>query len=239
MIDIHNHILFEIDDGAKSIEQSLEMCRDAYENGIDKIVLTPHFLSYGDIDEFVDERNEKIFELHNMLKAENIPVKLFSGAEIFLNDNVFSAESLDALTLGSSKYILCEFPLGPFNINRVPDWIDELLDRGYVPVVAHPERYYEFHRNLFIIDELLDRDVVFQVNFDSLIGNNGRSAQMMSVDMVERGIAKLIGTDAHHPIHRHNRIKEKAEYLPDEITEEMLIECMLTNPNKILHNKEL
>ncbi len=239
MIDIHNHILFDIDDGAKSIEQSLEMCRDAYKNGIDKIILTPHFLSYNNIDEFVDEREEKIFELRNVLRAENIPVKLFSGSEVFLNDNVFSADSLDGLTLGDSKYILCEFPLGPFNVNRVTAWIDELIDRGYAPVVAHPERYYEFHRNLFIIDELIDRDVIFQVNFDSLIGNNGRSAQMMSVDMVERGIAKLIGTDAHHPIHRHNRIKEKAEHLPEEITDEMLIECMLTNPNRILSNKDI
>lgn len=239
MIDIHNHILFDIDDGAKTIEDSLQMCRDAHANGIDKIVLTPHFVNYKNIDDFVEERNEKIFELRNMLKAENIPVKLYSGAELFLNDNIFAADSLDDLTLGDSRYILCEFPLGPFNVSRVPEWIDELIDRGYVPVVAHPERYYEFHRNLFIIDELIDREVVFQVNFDSLTGLNGNSAQMMSLDMVERGIAKLIGTDAHHPIYRHNRIKEKIENLPEDITIDMLKECMQINPQKILENKDI
>ncbi len=239
MIDIHNHILFDIDDGAKTIESSLQMCRDAYENGIDKIVLTPHFVNYNNIDDFVEVRNEKIFELRNVLKAENIPVKLYSGAELFLNDSIFNAENLDDLTLGNSRYILCEFPLGPFNVSRVPDWIDELIDRGYVPVIAHPERYYEFHRNLFIIDELIDRDVVFQVNLDSLTGHNGSSAQMMSVDMIERGIAKLIGTDAHHPIYRHNRIREKFEDLPKDITEEMLEECMKINPQRILENKDI
>lgn len=239
MIDIHNHILFDIDDGARTIESSVQMCRDAYENGIDKIVLTPHFTQYRNIDDFVEERDSKIFELKKALKEENIPVKLYSGAELFLNDHIFVADNLDDLTLGESRYILCEFPLGPFNVKRVPDWIDELIDRGYIPVVAHPERYYELHRNLYMIDELIDRDVVFQINLDSIIGLNGRSAQMMAVDMLERGIATLIGTDAHHPIHRHNKVKEKFEDLPEEITEEIIEECMEINPQKILENKEI
>ena len=157
MIDIHNHILFDIDDGAKTIEASVQMCRDAYKNGIEHIVLTPHFVNFSDVENFIEERDSRIFELRNMLNAERIPVKLYAGAELYLSDGVFSADNLDELTLGNSKYILCEFPLGPFNINRVPEWIDELIDRGYVPVIAHPERYHEFHRNLFIIDELIDR----------------------------------------------------------------------------------
>lgn len=239
MIDIHNHILFDIDDGAKTIEASLQMCRDAYKNGIEHIVLTPHFVKFSDIESFVEARDNKIFELRNILRAERIPVNLYTGAELYLSDGVFNADNLDELTLGNSKYILCEFPLGPFNINRVPEWIDELIDRGYVPVIAHPERYHEFHRNLFIIDELIDRDVVFQVNLDSVIGLNGRSAQAMSVDMLERGIAKLIGTDAHHPIYRHNKIKEKFADLPEEITEEIIIKCMRTNPKRILENRNI
>jgi protein-tyrosine phosphatase len=239
MIDIHNHILFDIDDGAKNIEASVQMCRDAYENGIEHIVLTPHFVKFSDIENFLEERDNKIFELRNILRAERIHVKLYSGAELYLSDGVFNADNLDELTLGNSRYILCEFPLGPFNINHVPEWIDELIDRGYVPVIAHPERYREFHRNLFIIDELIDRDVVFQVNLDSVIGLNGRSAQAMSVDMLERGIAKLIGTDAHHPIYRHNKIKEKFADLPEEITEEIITECMKINPKRILENRNI
>ena len=239
MIDIHNHILFDIDDGAESLEDSVQMCRDAFDNGITQIVLTPHFIDYKYIDAFVDDRDSRITELNNALIEENIPVKLYSGAELFLNDEVFMADNLNELTLGNSKYMLCEFPLGPFDVTRVTKWIDELIDRGYVPVVAHPERYFEFHRNLYIIDELIDRDVVFQVNIDSLIGNNGEAPQMMAIDMVERCIAKVIGTDAHHPIYRHNRIKEKFEDLPEEITEEMLEECMLINPRKILDNKDI
>lgn len=239
MIDIHNHILFDIDDGAKTIEASVQMCRDAYENGIEHIVLTPHFVKFSDIENFVEERDNRIFELRNMLRAERIPVKLYAGAELYLSDGVLNADNLDELTLGNSKYILCEFPLGPFNINRVTEWIDEIIERGYVPVIAHPERYHEFHRNLFIIDELIDRDVVFQVNLDSVIGLNGRSAQGMSVDMLERGIAKLIGTDAHHPIYRHNKIKEKFADLPEEITEEIITECMKINPKRILENRNI
>ncbi len=239
MIDIHNHILFDIDDGARTIEASVQMCRDACENGIDTIVLTPHFMQYNNIDDFVEERSERVYELCNFLKAENVNVKIIEGAELFLTDGVFTADNLDDLTLGESKYILCEFPLGPFNINRATEWVDELIDRGYVPVIAHPERYYEFHRNPFLIEELIDREVVFQVNLDSLIGLNGKSAQLMGIDMVEDGIAKLIGTDAHHPIYRHNRVKEKFEDLPEEITEEIISKCMSENPKKLLQNKDI
>lgn len=239
MTDIHNHILFDIDDGSPDIDTSIEMCRDAYENGYKTLVLTPHFANYKRIDDFLDERDSKIGELQHLLNVEKIPVSLKSGAELFLSDGIFAADNLDGLTINNSRYILCEFPLGPFNIKRGLEWIDELIDRGYVPILAHPERYIEIHRNLFIIDELLDRNVIFQVNIDSLIGKNGSKAQMLSVDLVSRGLAQLIGTDAHDLKFRHTRTKERIPQLPFEISRERLTECMKTNPEKILNDEEI
>jgi len=239
MVDIHNHILYGIDDGAEDIDVSIQMCRDAYDNGFKAIVVTPHFIDYNDIDYFVENRNAKIKKLRDALAKEEIPLKVCSGAEIYLTDEILEADNLDDLTINHSRYILCEFSLGPFDASRVPLWFDELIDRGYIPILAHPERYYTFHRDFQLIDELLERDVIFQVNFDSLTGRNGEKPQMMGVDMVCRGIAQLIGTDAHNLNFRNNRIKEKMDYLPDEITEEMLEDCLVKNPRLILKDMDI
>lgn len=239
MIDIHNHILFDIDDGSPDIDTSVEMCRDAYENGYRTIVVTPHFTDYNHIDDFVNERDYKIEELKRVLNIEDIPLSVKSGAELFLSDGIFRADSLDDLAINNSRYMLCEFPLGPFNINRALLWIDELIDRGYTPILAHPERYVEIHRNLHIIDELLDRDVVFQVNIDSLIGKNGPMAQKLSVDFVCRDFAQLIGTDAHDLKYRHTRTKERIRELPYEIDHDVFIKCVKTNPQKVLNDEEI
>lgn len=239
MIDIHNHILFDIDDGAEDLDTCVEMCVDAYKNGYTAIAVTPHFFKYNRLNAFVEERDEKVNILREILRNEEIELLVFKGAELFLSDEIFDAENLDALTINRSRYMLCEFPLGPFNVERVPHWVDELITRGYTPIIAHPERYVEFHRNFHIIDELIDRDVIFQVNIDSLTGKNGEEPQNMAIDMVRRRIAKLIATDAHDLRYRHTRIKEKLTEIPDVITEEMIEDCMQINPDKILKNQEI
>lgn len=239
MIDIHSHILFNIDDGAETLEDSVRLCRDAADNGVKLITATPHFFDYSHIRSFVSERNHKISVLREILDEEDIPISVAAGSELFLNDKVFSAGDLDALTINGSRYMLCEFPLGPFDIDRAPLWIDELISRGYTPIVAHPERYIEFHRNLYIIDELLDREVVFQVNIDSLTGKNGEEPQKMAVDMVMRKIALLIGSDAHDTEYRHTRLREKFKDLPECIDERILLDCMDKNAKAILKNEEI
>ncbi|MBR5544930.1 MAG: hypothetical protein IKU66_05590 [Clostridia bacterium] len=239
MIDIHNHILFNIDDGARDLDTSVEMCRDAYENGYNTVVVTPHFTDYNHIDEFLDQRDYKVEKLRETLEKENIPLKILCGAELFLSDSIHKAGNLDDLAINNSRYMLCEFPLGPFNIKRGLLWIDELTDRGYTPILAHPERYYEIHRNLNVIDELLDRDVIFQVNIDSLIGKNGSTAQELSIDLVCRGFADLVGTDAHDLKHRHTRVKERIRELPYEIDHDVFMKCVTTNPQKVIDDEEI
>lgn len=239
MIDIHSHVLFDIDDGSEDLETSIEMCRDAYKNGCEALFLTPHFFDFKSLSFFVKERDSKIEILREALEDENIPLKLYAGAEIFLSDKIFSADNLDDLTLNNSRYLLCEMPLGPFDTRHVLMWFDEIIDRGYIPVLAHPERYYEFHRNYDLIDELLDRDVIFQVNIDSLTGKNGAKAQGMAVDMICRKIAFLMASDAHETDYRHTRLKEKIREMPEEITEELIDACLNINPNKILNNQEI
>lgn len=240
MVDIHCHILYDIDDGAKTLDESVKMCRDAYQNGYKAVVATPHFTDgchY--IDSFVRERNYKASRLREELKDEGIPLVVATGAELYLNDDIFAADGLDKLTINNSRYMLCEFPLGPFDLEQAPLWIGQLVSYGYIPILAHPERYMEFYRYPPIIDDVLDRGALFQVNIDSILGFNGEPAQQMAIDMVQRRIALFIGSDAHDPVHRHNKFKEKLNHIPRDITNEMLIECMSNMPRKVLKNKDI
>ncbi len=239
MIDIHSHVLFDIDDGAEDLDTSVDMCMDAYENGCRTLLLTPHFIDYKNIEDFVNERDEKIRILRKILSAEGIPLNLLSGAELFLNDKIFRAPNLDKLTINGTSYMLCEMPLVPFNTRHVTMWFNELIKRGYKPILAHPERYYEFHRDYTLIDDLIQLGVLFQVNLDSLIGVNGPDAQGMGIDMVRRNIAQFIASDAHDLVFRHTRLMEKIDYIPGEIDEDLIEKCFITNPKKIIENQPI
>ncbi len=239
MIDIHSHVLFDIDDGAEDLDTSVDMCMDAYKNGCRTLVLTPHFIDYKNIDDFIKERDEKIRILRKILSTEGIPLKLLSGAELFLSDKIFHAPNLDKLTINGTKYILCEMPLGSFNTRHVTMWFNELIKRGYKPILAHPERYYEFHQDYTLIDDLIQLGVLFQVNLDSLIGANGPDAQGMGIDMICRNIAHFIASDAHDLIFRHTRLMEKIDYIPGDIDENLIEKCLVTNPGKIIENQPI
>ena len=215
MIDIHSHVLFDMDDGAEDIETSIELCRDSYMNGCDFLALTPHFFEYSYIEDFIEERDMRITLLREALAKENIPLEVLPGAELFLSDRVFGADNLDELTINGTKYMLCEMSLLPFDTKNVTRWFDEL------------------------IDQLIERGIIFQVNIDSLIGENGPEAQEMSIDMIRRGIAQLIASDAHDLEFRHTRLIEKLNELPDIITEEQVERCLIHNPEKIINNEDI
>ena len=239
MIDIHSHVLYGIDDGAHDIEESVEMCRDAYENGCKTLVLTPHFFDFKHLHGFIKERNYKIEKLKMALEEEDIPLKLLAGAELFLSNKIFTAENLDDLTINDSRYMLCEMPLGPFRTDNVLMWFDELLDRGYTPILAHPERYLVFHEDFSLIDEILERPILLQVNIDSLRGKNGRAPQEMALDMINRKFATLIASDAHEPVFRHTRLNEKLEDLPEEVTADDIHLCLEKTPLKVINNQDI
>lgn len=239
MIDIHSHILFGMDDGAQTPEESLELCRKARGGGVRIVVCTPHFTDYPLISDFARERDERLGELSDMLDKNGVELSLAAGAELFLSDDIFSCGDLDALTLNGSSYMLCEFPLGPFNIRRAPLWIEELTERGYIPVVAHPERYYEFYGHPTIIDELLDFGVIFQVNFDSLLGANGEAAKASAAKLVVSGKAQLIAGDSHDSLYRPPVNKALFAELDAEITDRILKRCLISNPKAVLSDKKI
>ena len=226
MIDIHSHILNNIDDGARDLETAVRMCRVAKENGIDRIVATPHVRTMDDVAAFTEKRDDRIRILRESLSEEGIDVAIFPGAEVFVDDDIFFANDLTRLTINSSRYLLVEFSFRNLRLRRIYEYLDEIVKLGLVPIIAHPERYEYFQEDYEAVNSLAKNGVLFQLNAASLASLDGRREFELAYSMAYNGLASFIGTDAHSPVHRPNNLAQMMKYFPADISEHKL-EAML------------
>lgn len=237
MIDIHCHILPGIDDGARDITESAEMINTARLNKIDAIIATPHFTDFDKIEDFLFNRYEAVQSFEEMLESfDNKPAVAY-GAEVFLDNKVFTAGNLDELTLNGSRYMLCEYTLEPFVSEKAVIYAEEICARGYIPIIAHPERYISFAQNPTVVNRLWDMGCKFQVNASSLAGAGGEDMRRFTEDLILKGFADFIATDAHSHKIRNNRILEKMEDFPESISEDMLKYLLENAPLRVLKDE--
>lgn len=239
MIDLHCHLLWEMDDGAASMEKTIALCRSAVKNGIRIIVATPHLTDLELTDDFLYERNRRIADLNGYLDAKKMPLKVCGGAEVYLDNHIFEAESLDEVTINRSKYMLCEYSLQPFEPERAVLFAEEILERGLTPIIAHPERYPTFHRYPTIPRELREMGALLQVNADSLAGLLGKEIQEFAKNLLLDGTADILATDAHDPQHRGNAFLQLQAQFPPEISKELVYWATWIAPQYVLRNADL
>lgn len=239
MIDIHCHILPEMDDGAVSYDEAFGMIKNAQKNKIDVVIATPHFTDYDKIEDFVYERNERAVLLNKMIKEFDLKVTIGCGAELYLDSKIFTAGDLSELTVNKSQYMLCEYSLKPFDTEKAVIYAEELLSRGYVPIIAHPERYISFFQDTDIVNELWDMGCRFQVNASSLAGHGGETMRDFADELVLRGFVDFIATDAHASNGRSNKLLKRINEFSEEITDEMLNYLTETAPLKVLKKEKL
>ncbi len=198
MIDFHNHILPNIDDGSKSLNMSIEMLTEARAQGITDVVNTVHFQHpkfEGKEISFKLIRN-KISMLENELKKRRIPIKIHIGAEVFYLPNLLSLKDEPLATFGHGKYMLIEF-----QTNFIPDKHRETLFnlkmKGVTPIIAHPERYHSVQKDINLVYDWLNAGCIIQVDAGSLLGLMGKSAQEASHIILKQHWCQVIGSDAH------------------------------------------
>lgn len=218
MIDIHCHILNEIDDGARDLETAIRMCHMAEMNGIKHIVATPHTNTVDNINRFVEVRDERLETLRKHIAQRGIDVKLYPGAEVFVDDDIFFANDLKRLTINSSRYILIEFNFRNLKIRKIYDYLNEIINAGLVPIIAHPERYEFFQFDYDAVNSLAKNGVIFQINASSLASLDGLQEFELAYSMAYNGLASFIGTDAHSLTHRANNLSEMMRYFPPDIS---------------------
>lgn len=198
--DIHAHWLPGIDDGAKNIEESLEIIKYLHSLGFEKLVATPHVMSdfYNNSTASI---NEKLELVKNAIHKTTLNIELFAAAEYNLDEEfVKRIAEKDLLTLPNSNIVLFELSYinAPNNLKKV---VKDLFVKGYQPLLAHPERYPYYASDIPIYEELKDMGVQMQINLMSLSGHYGPQAKHIAKYLIEKNWVDFIGTDIHKKTH--------------------------------------
>ena len=233
MIDIHCHLLPGIDDGAKSLQVALAMARIAESDGISDMVCTPHIYP-GMYENEASGIRQAVVSLQARLDAEGVAIRLHSGADAHLTPELGDGVASGRVpTLAGSRYLLLEPPhhVAP---PRFEATVFDLMARGLVPVITHPERlsWVESHYDLF--ERLADRGCWMQITAGALTGRFGRRVRYWGDRFVSEGRAHVLATDAHSPDHRPPLLHEArvaAERLVGAMEATHLVE---TRPSAIL-----
>ena len=198
MTDIHSHIIYDVDDGSSSQKESIELIKKLSEAGFSNIIMTPHYIEGSEYCSYNPEKLEKLEVLRNLVKENNIPVNLYLGNEVFINDNIVNDIKENRIyTLNNSKYLLFELPFHNQILN-LADIIYEIKIQGYIPILAHPERYSYFQDDYDMVDNLREEGLLFQANYASILGYYGKSAEKLLKYMLKNEYVDFLGTDIHH-----------------------------------------
>lgn len=199
MIDMHNHILYGIDDGCKTIEESIETIKKMKKIGFNNIVLTPHYIEDSSFNANNNLKLQKLEILKEELLKNNIDVNLFLGNEIFINESINELIiNKEIRSINNTRYILIELPFNNQILN-LDDYLYELKLKGYKIIIAHPERYTYFKDNYEEARKLYDSGVLFQVNYGSIIGQYGSSSLKLVKKLLKDDMVDFISTDIHKP----------------------------------------
>ncbi len=214
MIDLHSHILPGVDDGPATMKESLEVARRAAEDGVRVIAATPHVRSDYPTDPATMER--LVAELRHAVREAGIPLDVRPGGEVAIDwlDRL-AVDDLPRFGLGGSPhYLLLEFPYTGWPLS-LHEWVFRLVTREIVPVIAHPERNAEVQGNPEGLRPLVDAGALVQVTAASLDGRTGRSSQSTGFELIRRGLAHVLASDAHAPSVRDGGLSDAVEALGD------------------------
>lgn len=237
-VDIHSHVLWDIDDGAKDVDETIDLCDMAWHSGTRDLFVTPHLIYWHSSEDLLDERDWKCEKLSEILEDEDIGIRIHKGFEILCDDEIFEIKYFKPYTLCGSRYILIEFDFFKTSVEDVVAWCSYLITCGLVPIIAHPERYQFFHVEEKIIDKLSQMGVLFQVNSGSAAGMFGSRVKMFAEKMINRGYADFIGSDAHDLVMRNTDMAFCLEGY-DDVDAECLKKIIAINPLKIINNEKI
>jgi protein-tyrosine phosphatase len=205
-IDIHSHLLPGIDDGAKTIEDSLTLIKQLKSMGFRQLITTPHIMAdlYPNTPVII---KEKLEEVRAAITKEGIDIKIDAAAE-YLMDEGFEEKITqgDLLTLPGNRVLVEMSFLSP--PPRLEHYLFKLQTQGYRPLLAHPERYLFYRKDFSQYEKLKDRGCAFQVNLLSLTGYYGKPVKDIAMRLMKEKRIDFIGTDTHHE--QHTRLIQEA-----------------------------
>ncbi len=239
MIDLHCHLLPELDDGAKNLEDSLKMCSIAAEDGIKTIVATPHTMDGVYVNEKQTIKNA-VQALNKKVEEKKIPLNILPGADVHINVDLLDLlKEGKAITINDNqRYLLLEFPHRsvPPNIKNL---IFDLNIQNLMPIITHPERNMVLQNDLDLLYELVLQGSMLQITALSLVGEFGPGAEKCCCELLKNNLVHVIATDAHSPESRPPVLSIGVEKAAKIIGEEMAQALVTSNPEAIIQGNDL
>lgn len=220
VIDFHTHILPSIDDGSSSVEETIKLLEMEKQQGIERLVLTPHFYASCDgLDRFLERRGQAIEILKDALQQRDDLPEMAVGAEVEFFEGMSDCEYLDKLSISGTRCILVEMPM--------KRWTDEMLmelqgiyhKQGLIPVIAHIDRYICKFRNFIRPTTLLDLPVLVQASAEFFIRSSSRRK---ALKMLKKDQIHLLGTDTHNLGERSPNMQEALLIIQNQLGEEAI-----------------
>tara|TARA_Y100001970_G_scaffold30286_1_gene37579 strand:+ start:3546 stop:4334 length:789 start_codon:yes stop_codon:yes gene_type:complete len=234
MIDFHNHIIPNLDDGSKSVEMSLEMLKEAQSQGITDVINTVHFQHpkmYAKNTSYDFVINE-IKKMEEIAKSNNININIHAASEVFFQFNLIEILNNPITTFGNNKYMLIEF-----QTLHLPEGYEEeifkLQLKNITPIIAHPERYRPIQNHFLLAKKWIDRGYLIQIDCASILGGFGKKTQAAAIKLLESGLCHLVGSDAHNNKKRNFLMKPALQKIA-EIVNQDAVEIIKDNSKRIL-----
>ena len=233
LYDIHCHILPGVDDGARNMEESLWMLNKEYQEGVRHVILTPHF-RYDMFEPHMNIVTRQFMQLRRA--AMNIGdegMRLYLGCELHSSmDMVECLKKGRRLTLAGSRYVLVEFSNGDEK-NYIEERVRSLLMNGFIPIIAHVERYKATRNDIGFLTELKDMGAHIQVNADTISGQDGFGAKTFARKVMKHGLLDFVGSDGHRKTERIPEIGKCVAKMEKTMGSEYVKKIFIKNPRKI------
>lgn len=240
-IDLHSHIAWDVDDGIKTKEDAIKALEQAKEDGIMGICSTPHVIcGKTDMNAFQNIllRQQELMEI-----ARKMGVYIYSGAEMFMNiDFLDSLDNGIFQTLNESRYMLVEFDLSRdiHYISYIDEYLDELFCRGFIPIIAHVERFFPTGLDLEMVENWLEMGCLLQTNRTSLMGFQGKVIQRNAHHLVKNKMIHLVASDTHRTVgNRIEKLSDAYQVVIKLTDAEYADQLFLRNPLIILDDEVL
>lgn len=238
-VDIHCHVLPGIDDGPKNLDESLTLCRSLMRDGTTTVIATPHQLGRYDGHNSAAQVRQRVAELQGILDEKKIPLKIFSGGEVRIDERIGKFLDEDhILTLADGKkYLLLELPSSVAIDPAV--LMPRLEDANLTVILAHAERYDNLQSDPDAAKVWVDAGAVLQVNAGAPVGAFGQSAARAAWHWLSRGWVSLIATDAHSVGTRRPRMTDAIDAIAQKLGEDVARRVCIENPIRVVEGKEL
>ena len=238
MVDIHHHLLWGVDDGAKDFATSLAMAKACAQDGVTHVVCTPH--ANGQFNYDPDGNKLKVAELQERLKADDVPLSVGLGCDFHLSyDNVMEAKvSPTKFSVNGLGYLMVEIP--DYGVpSGLTETFYELQLAGLTPILTHPERNPTLQQDYSRLGEWMRGGVLVQVTGDSVTGKMGRKAEKLAHLLLRQRWVHFIASDAHNLSSRPPRLSEAKALIAKKYGESYAEALLETNPMAVFEGKAL